>query len=542
MKNKNLLKIATFFLVFKGMLTYGQETVKFMTFNIWQEGTSVTNGLTKIRDVIIATNADVVCFTEVRNYSGDWTTKIVNELSDAGHMYYRGYAGGDVSLISKYPITSSSLNGVIASFNLNVNDKKIVAASAHLDYTKYACYLPRGYNGGTPDWNRIDDGMGNPDPITDINQILSYNLSSSRDEQIATFISAMSSEEAPIILLGDFNEPSHLDWTANTTAMFDHNGTVVPWQTSVTLSNNGYVDSYRDYYPNEVTHPGISWPSLAHGKESTSWTPLSDERDRIDYIYYKGSDIVTTNVAIVGPKESYSKNQIVTTNTSNENFIADNLDWPSDHKGVFSELKFSNLVVAAEEITNPILSLIKETFDVGETIRLSYANGPGNAKDWIGVYKVGVTPGSGSPSLLWDYVGASGVIDVEAIGNGTAWPLIAGSYFIAFFENDGYSEIATRVAFKTEVAKNLAIEVIGKGTSKMDIEIVNKNNELRIILGVRYKNISIELVNSLGGIIQSNNFIDKKDVAITLEAIPSGVYFVRITADAFKESRSVVIV
>jgi hypothetical protein len=59
---------------------------------------------------------------------------------------------------------------------------------------------------------------------------------------------------------------------------------------------------------------------------------------------------------------------------------------------------------------------------------------------------------------------------------------------------------------------------------------------------MRYKNISIELVNSLGGIIQSNNFINKIDVAITLDTIPSGVYFVRIAADAFKESRSVVIV
>lgn len=317
--------------------------INILAFNIWQEGASVPNGLEKIRDIIVKTNPDLVGFTEVRNYNNaDWTTKIIQELSAAGLQYRRGYAGGDVSLISKYPIRSSSMiykgKGSIARFDLNINEHPFIVAVAHLDYTHYACYLPRGYNGGRPDWNMIDDGKGNPAPVTDVNQILAYNLSSARDEQIKAFINAADSISAPVILMGDFNEPSHLDWTASNASLFDHNGLVIPWQTTLTLVNNGFKDAYREYFPDETKNPGITWPSYANEIESTSWTPKADERDRIDYIFYKGPSVQTSYAALVGPKASYVYNQIDSSHTSNEHYMAETLSWPSDHKAVFVTL------------------------------------------------------------------------------------------------------------------------------------------------------------------------------------------------------------
>lgn len=330
-----------------------QVDVHFMTFNVWQEGTSVPNGLTKIRDVIIKTNPDIIGFTEVRNYNGqDWTTKIVNELSAVGKTYYRGYAGGDISLISKYPIQSSEMIGIAAAgFNINIKNNPVIVAITHLDYTHYACYLPRGYNGGTPDWNMIDDGNGNPKPVTNVNMVLAYNLDSDRDEQIAAYVNFAKTKSLPLVLMGDFNEPSHLDWTAKTTAMFDHNGLVIPWHSTLTLKNNGFTDAYRQFFPDEKLNPGISWPSYAHEKGTTSWTPKSDERDRIDFIFHKGTGIKTKYVALVGPKESYVKNVLSTANTANENFLADNLPWPSDHKAVFATITFPFSTVGMQDET-----------------------------------------------------------------------------------------------------------------------------------------------------------------------------------------------
>ena len=45
------------------------------------------------------------------------------------------------------------------------------------------------------------------------------------------------------------------------------------------------------------------------------------------------------------------------------------------------------------------------TYLPGEPIAISFANGPGNSLDWIGIYPDGVTPGPGSTA--WVYVSGS---------------------------------------------------------------------------------------------------------------------------------------
>lgn len=322
------------------------NSIKVLQFNIWQEGTSVPNGMTYIKDVIAEVNPDIVCFSEVRNYTGDWTTKIVNNLAAIGLNYNRGYAYGDVSIISKYPITSSGTNlGAISVFDVDINGQSVVVATAHLDYTYYATYLPRGYNcgGSYPynGWSKIGATNQDPQPVTDPAVISEQNLGSRRDEQIAAFINHIKNETRPVILVGDFNEPSHLDWTARQANMFDHHGVVFPWHTTKTLENNGFVDAFREVYPDEVANPGITWPSVATGVGSTSWTPEADERERIDYIFFRGANLSATSAALVGPKASYVNNVSSTANTQNDTFKANQLPWPSDHKGVSAVINLS---------------------------------------------------------------------------------------------------------------------------------------------------------------------------------------------------------
>ncbi len=338
------MAIAVFTLFLAVPALKAQDTLRFLSMNIWQEGTSVPNGLQKIRDVIIAVDPDVVVFAEVRNYnSEDWTTKIVNALADEGHSYYGKFYGGDVSVISKFPILSghvviSTGPGSVVAYRLHTKSTDIVVAAAHLDYTYYACYLPRGYNGGDPNWKMIDDGTGNPSPVTDTTEILTYDLKSYRDEQIAAFLQDVQNDTVPVFLMGDFNAPSWMDWTARTGSMFDHHGVIIHWPNTFALADSGFTDAFRAWFPDEVRNPGITWPSFATDKGSTSWTPKADERDRIDYIFFKGERLSVAGAALVGPRESYAYNKIDTSYTSHETFLAADLPWPSDHKAVYAEI------------------------------------------------------------------------------------------------------------------------------------------------------------------------------------------------------------
>lgn len=325
-----------------------QVDVSFLTVNLWHEATSVTDGVNKIRDIVAAVDPDVVGFTE----SGrDVNLKIRDALAAIGKTYYQGYEGDDVSILSRYPFTSSAMvTTKVARFGISVKGNPVTVLVAHLDYTWYACYLPRGYNGSNPDWNMIDDGNGNPAPVTDINKILAYNLTSGRDETIRAVVDHAAARTEPIVLLGDFNEPSHRDWTGKTKNLFDHHGTVVPWNSTTSLESAGFVDAYREVYPDEVRNPGITWPSFADGKATTSWTPRADERDRIDFVFHKNAGVSARSAALVGPKSSYAFNALTTANTADERFMADTLPWPSDHKGVIVTLRFPfNTTVLSRE-------------------------------------------------------------------------------------------------------------------------------------------------------------------------------------------------
>jgi PKD repeat protein len=329
-------------------------SLKVMQTNIWQEGTSIPNGMAYIRDVINSVNPDIVCFSEVRNYTGDWTTKIVNDLAAVGKTYYRGYVtGSDVSIISKYPISVSGpiLAGSIVVYNVNVNGTTVVVCPSHLDYTYYATYLPRGYACGGSGKYAGWDAFNPFTPETSLAAISGQNLGSQRDEEIAAFISYMQTETRPILLLGDFNEPSHLDWTSRQANLYDHNGVVYQWNTTKTLADNGFTDAYRQVYPDEVLNPGISWPAVATGVGSTSWTPLSDERDRIDFIFYKGSGITATSASLVGPIGSYVKNSATTAGNGSDTFVASTMPWYSDHKAVVATISIPTTVTARKITT-----------------------------------------------------------------------------------------------------------------------------------------------------------------------------------------------
>ena len=309
-----------------------------LQWNIWQEGTQVKGEYDAIVDEIVRLKPDFVTLSEVRNYRNTrFCDRIVQSLKQRGETYY-SFFSYDSGLLSRHPITDSLTvfplkddHGSIYKMESSIHGHKIAVYTAHLDYLSDAYYNVRGYDGST--WEEI------PIPQT-VCEVLQVNDASLRDDAIRSFIAEAKKDVAEgtiVILGGDFNEPSHLDWTRETKDLFDHNGLIVPWTVPLLLDNNGFADTYRELYPDVISHPGFTFPAdnPLVPVEKLTWAPKADERDRIDYVFYHPHPAVELKDAVIfGPRGSIVNAQRMPEETE-DRFLLPLGVWPTDHKGLF---------------------------------------------------------------------------------------------------------------------------------------------------------------------------------------------------------------
>ena len=325
-----------------GVMARKQTEVKVLQWNVWQEGVMVPGGYEAIVDEIVRLKPDFVTLSEVRNYNKTrFCDRIVASLREKGETYYSFYSY-DTGLLSRHPITDSTTvfpcvndHGSVYRMVSKIGDQEFAVYTAHLDYLKDAYYNVRGYHGST--WQEI------PIP-TSVTEVLQFNDESMRDDGIRAFLAeAQHDREAGriVILGGDFNEPSHLDWIRETKDLYDHHGLIIPWTVTLMLDNAGYVDSYREAYPDVLKYPGFTFPSdnpLVSPKK-LSWTPKADERERIDYIFYSPHPRLKLKSAVIfGPSGSVVRHERVES-TSKDKFLLPLGVWPTDHKGLLVKLR-----------------------------------------------------------------------------------------------------------------------------------------------------------------------------------------------------------
>ena len=315
------------------------RTFKVLQFNIWQEGTVVEGGFEAVADEIVRSDADFVTLSEVRNYRNTrFCDRIVQALRDRGKTYYSFYSD-DSGLLSRYPIMDSVTvfplqddRGSIYKMIADMDGQEVAVYTAHLDYRNCAYYDARGYDGST--WAKRT-------PVKNVDSLLVLNRKSVRDDAIVSFIREAEKDRKAgrvVILGGDFNEPSHLDWNEATRNIRDHFGMVVPWDVSVALERAGFKDTYRELYPDPLAYPGFTYPANCEDVDlqKLPWAPEADERDRIDFVLYapfKGLKL--SDVTIVGPRGDILRGERIAEKT--EDPIQEPLGiWPTDHKAVLA--------------------------------------------------------------------------------------------------------------------------------------------------------------------------------------------------------------
>ena len=316
------------------------DSLKVLQLNLWAQGEIVPGGDKGIIDVIDQTDPDVVFLCELYSAKGKHSIgHLKDELKIRGKFYYGENLEQTIGILSKkkldevdlcFTLEDKSRPNPVCKATISIGSRKLIAYSVHLDWTHYECYLPRGYSGTT--WKKLVA------PINSSDTVLVANRLSYREEGIKALLADASKEIKNgnlVILGGDFNEPSHLDWQEDTKDIRNHNGLVINWDCSVLLQNAGFRDAYREKYPNAVTHPGFTFPAGNKDVELKKlvWAPDVDERDRIDFIYYYPDPALRlVKAIIVGPSCDIYKGKIVK-NDSEDCFWEPKSVWPSDHKG-----------------------------------------------------------------------------------------------------------------------------------------------------------------------------------------------------------------
>lgn len=87
------------------------------------------------------------------------------------------------------------------------------------------------------------------------------------------------------------------------------------------------------------------------------------------------------------------------------------------------------------------LSMGKQFYKTGESLKASFEGVPVGSEAWIGIYAKGKNPGNGSPSVVWKYTEvAAGTVTLDSIST-------AGEYYAVVFQDSGYSECSQRIPF-----------------------------------------------------------------------------------------------
>ena len=312
-----------------------QVTLKVMTLNIFYGGdewnpakqqwcrdaAGCPETLRLVADTIRAAGADVVGLQE----------GTANECRLADLLGW--FCEPRLQLISRFPLLDPPSGRGVYVF-VEVTPGGFVAMSnVHLPSDPYGPY-----------WVR--DGV----PRADVLELeRTARLPFIRDQ--LDVLPGLARDGIPVFLTGDFNSPSHLDWTPAVDAVREEVRYPVVWPVSKALADAGFGDSYREVHPDPVAVPGFTWTP-----PGTLESVRDEVNDRIDWVLSQGpAEPVGSEIVgeVGGPDVDIARDP-----------------YPTDHRGVVSTF----LVTPADP--GPFAAAAARRVFVGDPLTVRF-HGPG---------------------------------------------------------------------------------------------------------------------------------------------------------------------
>ncbi|MDE6164369.1 MAG: endonuclease/exonuclease/phosphatase family protein, partial [Muribaculaceae bacterium] len=250
------------------------DRLRVMVWNIWHGGARFGEhvGLARTAQVIKESNPDLVGIVEA--YGG------ASVLADSlGYYYY--LLSDNLAILSRFPFKET-----IKVFN----PQKSGGIIADLPDGKKVAFFDIWLN-----WRWDTDTIRSNDIRSIAPTLERYGK---------------NADEIPVISVGDYNSGTHLDkfgYRVYGEKRIDN--PEISWPSKVMVDELGYIDSFRQLYPDSELYPGSTWTPLYNGMRK----PVPN---RVDFIYYKGK----------GLKPYFT-----------ETFSHHGAGWPSDHAAVITD-------------------------------------------------------------------------------------------------------------------------------------------------------------------------------------------------------------
>jgi endonuclease/exonuclease/phosphatase family metal-dependent hydrolase len=339
---------------------YGGDDFDLTTSDWCPKANGCPQALRRLAHIIDVSGADVVGVQEPERN----TTRLAHLLG--------WYADPRAHVISRFPILDPGAVGGLYTFVMPVPGRVVAVANIHLPSTPYGPYQVRK---GWPRHEVLD---------------LERELRLPALDAVLRVLPKLARAGIPVFLTGDFNSPSHLDWTAAVALARDDVPYAVDWPASQALADVGFGDSYRDVHPDPVADPGYTWSP--GGPE----TRPHDFPDRIDWVLHAGP-ATTVDSRLVGERGNPQVDLAVAP------------PYPTDHRGVVSTFDVQPSAL------RPLVSPGRRRLTVGTgSLQVTYS-GFGNADEQIAFQRR-----PGSPLLNARSTGddSSGVLRLSRRGLG----------------------------------------------------------------------------------------------------------------------------
>jgi len=269
--------------------------IRVLTLNVQ---TDASDGrLPGIVELIRRSKADIVGIQE-------WSKDIGPDAAKAVGFNYRKL-NSDTALLSRFPIDPSPYPSWSAPIALP-DGRKLEVFNVHLNHAPYQPFQLLGIPYENGRFIKTEE-----EAIEEARK--------ARGAEVDAAVQSLASLRSPVVLLGDFNEPSYLDWTAATAAAGRH-PIKVAWPATNAFARAGLRDAFRTIHPDEMAKPGYTWTP------TTSPSDPKDHHDRIDFVLFRGDELRVRNVKIVGE------------NSANADVVIS--PYPTDHRGVLAAFDY----------------------------------------------------------------------------------------------------------------------------------------------------------------------------------------------------------